>query len=140
MKKIYDRRVLVKVDGWEEFDDTSMFRHLKYKDEDFANQEFLYRFETFEEAKEEIEKGFILNAKSTTTFFTNKPKLEIHTSNSFFDSEVPCTMTEKDFKPIEVKIVYKEENNVSIKTLADLLDADSFCEYLNDRNISPLKI
>ena len=140
MKKIYDRRVLVKVDGWEEFDDTSIFRYLRYKDEDYANQEHLYRFETFEEAKEEIEKGFILNAKSTTTFFTNKPKLEIHTSNSFFDSEVPCTMTEKNFKPIEVKIVYKEENNVSIKTLADLLDADSFCEYLNDRNISSLKI
>ena len=29
MKKIYDRRVLLKVDGWKEFDDTSMFRHLK---------------------------------------------------------------------------------------------------------------
>ena len=140
MKKIYDRRVLVKVDGWEEFDDTSIFRHLRYKDEDYANQEHLYRFETFEEAKEEIEKGFILNAKSTTTFFTNKPKLEIHTSNSFFDSEVPCTMTEKNFKPIEVKIVYKEEKYFSIKELADLLDADSFCEYLNDRNISSLKI
>ena len=139
MKKIYDRRVLVKVDGWKEFDDTSIFRHLRYKDEDYANQEHLYRFETFEEAKEEIEKGFILNAESTTTFFTNKPKLEIKTSSSFFDS-VPLTMTEKSFKPIEVKIVYKEENNVSIKTLADLLDADSFCEYLNDRNISSLKI
>ena len=107
--------------------------------EDYAKQERLYRFETFEEAKEEIEKGFILNAKSTTTFFTNKPKLEINTSSSFFDSAA-LTMTEKDFKPIEVKIVYKEENNVSIKTLADLLDADSFCEYLNDRNISSLKI
>lgn len=137
MKKIYDRRVLVKVDGWEEFDDTSIYRHLRYKDEDYAKQERLYRFETFEEAKEEIEKGFILNAKSTTTFFTNKPKLEINTSSSFFDSAA-LTMTEKDFKPIEVKIVYKEENNISIKTLADLLDADSFCEYLRDRNISSI--
>ena len=140
MKKIYDRRVLVKVDGWEEFDDTSIFRYLRYKDEDYANQEHLYRFETFEEAKEEIEKGFILNAKSTTTFFTNKPKLEINTVKSFFDAASAIMMTEKNFKPIEVKIVYKEENNVSIKTLADLLDADSFCEYLNDRNISSLKI
>ena len=135
MKKIYDRRVLVKVDGWEEFEDTSIYRHLRYKDEDYAKQELLCRFETFEEAKEEIEKGFILNAKSTTTFFTNKPKLEINTSN--FDL-APLIMTEKDFKPIEVKIVYKEENNVSIKTLADLLDADSFCEYLRDRNISSI--
>lgn len=136
MKKIYDRRVLVKVDGWKEFDDTSIFRHLKYKDEDYANQEHFYRFETFEEAKEEIEKGFILNAKSTTTFFTNKPKLEINTESSFFES--PMTMTEKSFKPIEVKIVYEEEKHISIKELADLLDADSFCEYLNDRNISSL--
>ena len=140
MKKIYDRRVLLKVDGWKEFDDTSMFRHLKYKDEDFANQEFLYRFETFEEAKEEIENGWIFNAKSTTTFFTNKPKLEINTVKSFFDAASAVTMTEKSFKPIEVKIVYKEEKHFSIKELADLLDADSFCEYLNDRNISSLKI
>ena len=140
MKKIYDRRVLLKVDGWKEFDDTSMFRHLRYKDEDYANQEHLYRFETFEEAKEEIEKGFILNAKSTTTFFTNKPKLEINTAKSFFDAASAVTMTEKSFKPIEVKIVYKEEKHISIKELADLLDADSFCEYLNDRNISSLKI
>ena len=136
MKKIYDRRVLVKVDGWKEFDDTSIFRHLKYKDEDYANQEHFYRFETFEEAREEIEKGFILNAKSTTTFFTNKPKLKINTESSFFES--PITMTEKSFKPIEVKIVYEEEKHISIKELADLLDADSFCEYLNDRNISSL--
>ena len=72
MKKIYDRRVLLKVDGWKEFDDTSMFRHLKYKDEGYANQEYCYRFETFKEAKTEIENGWIFNAKSTTTFFTNK--------------------------------------------------------------------
>lgn len=138
MKKVYNRRVLVKIDGWEEFEDTSIFRHLRYEDEDFAKQEFLYRFETFEEAKTEIEEGWILNAESTTTFFTKRPKLSINTESSFFES--PITMTEKSFKPIEVKIVYREENNLSIKTLADLLDADSFCEYLNDRNISSLKI
>ena len=133
MKKIYDRKVLVKVDGWKEFDNTSMFRHLRYKDEDYANQDYLYRFETFEEAKAKIEEGWTLNAESTTTFFTKQPKLKIGTVHLDY-----TIMTKRNFKPIEVKIVYKEEKHLSIKELADLLDADSFCEYLNDRNISSL--
>lgn len=131
MKKIYDRRVLIKVDGWKDFKDTSIYRHLRYKDEDFANQEFHYRFETFEEAKAIIEEGSILNAKITTTFFTKQPKLKIGTVDLDY-----TTMTKRSFKPIEVKVVYEEKNNISLKALADLLDADSFCEYLRDRNIS----
>ena len=47
-------------------------------------------------------------------------------------------MTKRNFKPIEVKVVYEEKNGFSLKALADLLDADSFCEYLRDRNISSL--
>ena len=77
MKKIYDRRLLVKIDGWKNFEDTSIYRHLKYEDEAFANKNFHYRFETFEEAKVKIEEGWILNAESTTTFFTKQPKLKI---------------------------------------------------------------
>lgn len=141
MKKVYDRRVLVKVDGWAEFEDTSIFRCLKYKDEDFAKQEFLYRFKTFEDVKAEIEEGgWILNAEVTTTFFTRQPKIKINTVNSLFHCSPAVEMTKKNFKPIEVKIVYIEEKDISISTLADLLDADTFCEYLKDRNISSLKI
>ena len=141
MKKIYDRRVLVKVDGWKEFEDTSIFRCLRYKDEDFVKQEYLHRFKTFEDVKADIEEGcWILDAEVTTTFFTRQPKIKINTVNSLFHCSPAIEMTKKNFKPIEVKIVYKEEKHFSIKELADLLDADSFCEYLNDRNISLLKI
>lgn len=141
MKKVYDRRILVKVDGWKEFEDTSIFRCLQYEDEELASQEFLYRFKTFEEMKAKIEEcGWLLNAKITTTFFTKQPKIKISTANSLFGYSSTVVMTKKNFKPIEVKIVCNEENNLSIKTLADLLDADSFCEYLRDRNISSLKI
>lgn len=131
MKKIYDKRLLVKIDGWKNFEDTSIYKHLKYEDENVANQEFHYRFETFEEAKAKIEKGLILNAKIATTFFTKQPKLKIGTVDLDY-----ITMTKRSFKPIEIKIVYEEKNNISLKALADLLDADGFCEYLRDRNIS----
>ena len=141
MKKIYDRRVLVKVDGWEEFEDTSIFRCLRYKDEDFVKQEYLHRFKTFEDVKADIEEGcWILDAEVTTTFFTRQPKIKINTVNSLFHCSPAIEMTKKNFKPIEVKIVYIEEKDISIKTLADLLDADTFCEYLRDRNISSINI
>ena len=141
MKKVYDRRVLVKVDGWAEFEDTSIFRCLRYQDEDFAKQEYLYRFRTFEDVKAEIEKGdLILDAEVTTTFFTRQPKIKINTVNSLFHCSPAVEMTKKNFKPIEVKIVYIEEKDISISTLADLLDADTFCEYLKDRNISSLNL
>lgn len=135
MKNIYDRRILVKVDGWKEFEDTSIFTHLEYEDEKFAEQEFLFRFETFEEAKKEVEEGWILNATSTTTFFRNRPKLTFKTTNL----DLYVSMTEKNFKPIEVKIVFEKRRNLSLKDISELLDADSFCEYLRDRNISSIK-
>ena len=141
MKKIYDRRVLVKVDGWEEFEDTSIFRCLRYKDEDFVKQEYLHRFKTFEDVKADIEEGcWILDAEVTTTFFTRQPKIKINTVNSLLHCSPVVEMTKKNFKPIEVKIVYIEEKDISINTLADLLDADTFCEYLRDRNISSLNL
>ena len=141
MKKIYDRRVLVKVDGWKEFEDTSIFRCLRYKDEDFVKQEYLHRFKTFEDVKADIEEGcWILDAEVTTTFFTRQPKIKINTVNSLLHCSPAVEMTKKNFKPIEVKIVYIEEKDISINTLADLLDADTFCEYLRDRNISSLNL
>lgn len=133
MKNIYDRRILIKVDGWKRFEDTSIFPHLKYEDEKLAEQEFLFRFETFEEAKKEVEEGWILNATSTTTFFRKRPKLKFK-----MNLDLDISMTEKNFKPIEVKIVFEKIGNFSLKDISKLLDADSFCEYLRDRNISSI--
>lgn len=140
MKKVYDRRVLVKADGWTDFEDISILMHLQYEDEELASKEFLYRFKTFEEMKAKIEEGYIFNAEVTTTFFTRQPKIKINTVNSLLHYSPAVEMTKKNFKPIEVKIVYEEKNDLSIKTLANLLDADTFCEYLRDRNISSLNL
>ena len=138
MKKIYDRRVLVKVDGWEEFEDTSIFRCLRYKDEDFVKQEYLYRFRTFEDMKAEIEEGcWILDAEVTTTFFTRQPKIKINTVNSLFHCSPAIEMTKKNFKPIEVRCAYNKMS-ASMKELSEALDSDSFCEYLKDRGITKI--
>lgn len=135
MKKIYDRRVLVKIDGWKEFEDTSIFSHLRYEEEEFANEDFNYRFETFEDVKKAIEEGWIINAESTTTLFKKRPLLKLSASNL----DCSLSFTERNFKPIEVKIVYVEESGLSIRTIADLLNANDFCEFLKDRNISSVK-
>lgn len=46
-------------------------------------------------------------------------------------------ITAKNFKPIEVRCMYKKLS-ASMKELADTLDADSFCEYLRDRGITKI--
>lgn len=136
MKKIFDRQVMIKIDGWEEFEDTSIFRHLTYTNEELGNTDFSYRFETFEEAKKAVEEGWIMNAESTTTFFKKRPLLKFSTANR----DCSLSITEKNFEPIEVKIMHVEESGLSIRTIADLLTANEFCEYLKDRAISSIKL
>lgn len=83
MKEIYDYRFEYKMDGWKNFVDTSIWKHVRYL--------------TPEEAQ-------------------------------------PLNFTIKSF---EVRCVYNKMS-MSMKGLADTLDADSFCEYLRDRGITKI--
>lgn len=132
MKKVFDRRVLVKFQGDKEWNDTSIFHHYVYTDEEFEQENFHYEMKNFTEAYNFIREGYLRNAEISQTFLTKKPQIKISIGGIH---DIIIKYTEKNFKPFEVKIVYENINNVKITTLADLLNADEFCEYLRDRDI-----
>ena len=131
MRKLYDHRVLIKVDGWDRFMDTSIWSHLRYDDGDTEPINEVLRYETFEELAEEIKKGWIYNAEIDETLFTHRPIIEMNTDDLYFR----VNMTEKNFKPVEIKIVHDSASNKSLKTLYEHLTATEFCNFLKDNEI-----
>ena len=132
MKKIYDKRCLIRINDEKEFHDTSVFYHLSYlKEEEAQTTERI--FTNFQEAYEYIKNNGVMNAEAGRTFFRNKPEIKLSTANDY------CLgyYTEKNFKSLAVRWEYKEVKP-TMKTLSNLLTADEFCEYLTDRGITKL--
>lgn len=131
MKEIYDYRFEYKMDGWKNFVDTSIWKHVKYLTPEDAKA-WNFTIKSFDELVELVEKDLFMNAELTKNIFR---KTVVRLSN--IESYCSHAVTAKNFKPIEVRCTYNKMN-VSMKELADLLDADSFCEYLRDRGITKI--
>lgn len=132
MKKIYDKRCLIRVNNEKEFHDTSIFYHLGYlEEEEAATTERV--FTNFHEAYEYVKNDGVMNAEATYTLFRNKPEIKLSTA----DDLGAGYYTEKNFKSLVVRWVYVE-SQPTIKTLASMLTADEFCQYLTDRGITKI--
>lgn len=129
MKKVVDFIQYVSFDGGKTFQDTSALNHLCYVE---PIEDKIVVLETFEQAYEYIKADKLMNAEIDTTFF--KGRKQIHISTVDFDYRE--SFTEKNYKPIIVKTVFEERTGFSIKSLAHLLSAEEFCEWLKDRNIT----
>ena len=132
MKKIYDKKCLIRVNNEKEFHETSIFYHLCYLEEK-ETQTTERVFTDFQKAYEYVENGGVMNAVTSRTFFRNKPEIRLSTVDDY------CAgyYSEKNFKSLAVRWEYKEVKP-TMKTLADLLTADEFCEYLTDRGITKI--
>ena len=132
MKKVVDFRQYVSFDNGETFQDTSIWRHLHYEE---PIEEEVKVLETFEQAYDYIKEKSLMNAEIDATFFRGRK--QIHISTADFDCR--RTFTEKNFKPIIVKSVFQEETSgLSMKSLASMLSAEEFCEWLKDRGITQI--
>jgi hypothetical protein len=132
MKKIYDKKCLIRVNNEKEFHETSIFYHLSYLDEN-ETQTTERVFTDFQKAYEYVEQGGVMNAEVGRTFFFNKPEIRLSTVDDY------CVdyYSEKNFKSLAVRWEYKEVKP-TMKTLTDLLTADELCEYLTDRGITKI--
>jgi dsRNA-specific ribonuclease len=132
MKKIFDKRCLIRVNDEKEFHETSIFYHLSYMDEE-ETQTTERVFTDFQKAYEYVENDGVMNAEISRTLFRNRPEIRLSTVHDY------CAgyYTEKNFKSLAVRWEYKEVKP-SMKTLADLLTSDEFCEYLTDRGITKI--
>lgn len=130
MKKLVNERTLYRVNGGK-WIDCSIWNKIRYYEEseckDWESKEL-----NFADMQELIEKGFIPNAENDFTFFKKRPIIVLP-SNDF--KIAGYTFTEKDNNIFEIKIQYLDYN-ATIKTLADLLPAEHFIQYLKDRGIS----
>ena len=133
MKDVYNYRFEYRLDGQKEFVDTSIWRHARYiEPKEAENWTGLIR--DFPQLVGLVKDGFFMNGRLEKTLF-RKPMVVLGNVDDFYTGG--DKITEKNFKPIEFRCVYKKEN-LTIKELADLLDADSFCEYLRDRGITKI--
>lgn len=131
MKEIYNYRFEYKMDGWKNFVDTSIYKHIRYLTPEEA-QTLNFTIKTFDELVDLVRNDLFMNAGLSKNLF----RKTIVRLNNVEDS-FPTTVTAKNFKPIEVRCVYNKIS-LSMKGLADTLDADSFCEYLRDRGITKI--
>ena len=132
MKKVFDKRVYIKLEGWKNYKDTSIFKHLQFLSEEKAIEK-IFCIRDFKELVEEVENGWICNAEMDETFFKHRPKVVFRTADLLNDS---FSITEKDFASIEIKIEYVEVKDISLKALSEMLSADDFVEYLKNKEIS----
>lgn len=132
MRVVVDFRQYVSFDNGKTFHDTSVWKHLYYGK---PTEEEIEVLETFEQAYNYIKENNLMNAEIDTTFFRGRK--QIHVSTADYDGR--RTFTERNFKPIIVKTVFKEETSkITMKNLASMLSADAFCEWLKDRGITKI--
>lgn len=131
MKEVYDYRFEYKTEGRKNFVDTSIWEHVRYLTPEEAKTRN-FTIGTFDELISLVEKGLFINAEISKNFFK---KRVVRLSN--VEDSLSTAITEKKFKPIEVRCVYNKMN-VSIKDIAKMLDSDSFCEYLKDRGVTKI--
>ena len=130
MKKLIDFRCYVSVNG-EEYCDTSIWRHLRYDDVEGESETVINDWET---AYNDVQNNCIFNAKTSTTFWRNRPTIVIHYGNIYKNDK---EISEKTFVSLKYKWVATETDLIyTIKELADLLPADQFCEWVKDQGIS----
>lgn len=131
MKEVYDYRFEYKMDGWKNFVDTSIWKHVRYLTPEDAKT-WTFTIKSFDELVGLVKDGLFMNAELSTNFFR---KTVVRLSN--VEDYLSTAVTKRNFKPIEVRCAYNKMN-LSMKGLAETLDAESFCEYLKDRGITKI--
>lgn len=131
MKEVYDYRFEYKMEGWKDFVDTSIWKHVRYLTPEDAKT-WTFTIKSFDELVGLVKDGLFMNAELSKNIFR---KTVVRLSN--VEDYLSTAITERNFKPIEVCCSYNKMN-LSMKGLAETLDAESFCEYLKDRGITKI--
>lgn len=131
-KKLVNLRCYAAI-GKDDYCDTSIWNHIRYVEVGECDTHE-YTLETFEEAFAAVADNRVRNAETSTTFFGNKPTIEIGWGDIYRGKSV---MSAKTFKPLHIKWQWEEVKRVyTMKDLADLLPAEQFCEWLKDQGIT----
>ena len=104
MKEVYNYRFEYRLEGQKEFVDTSIWRHARYiVSKEAENWTGLIR--DFPQLVGLVKDGFFMNGKLEKTLF-RKPMVVLSNVDDFYTGG--DKITEKNFKPIEFRCVYKK--------------------------------
>jgi hypothetical protein len=132
MRKLVNVRKEFRLNGGEWLD-TSIWHHLKYKEESECVTKQSDVITSWQEFVDYINDNYVPNASVGHTLFRNIPYILLPKNNDFNYPWIE--VREKDFVSFELRVVYND-HSTNLKTLAELLDADEFCQYLKDRGIN----
>ena len=131
MKEVYDYRFEYKMEGWKDFVDTSIWKHVRYLTPEDAKT-WTFTIKSFDELVGLVKDGLFMNAELSKNIF-RKTVVRLSNVEDYYSTAI----TERNFKPIEVRCAYNKMS-MSMQGLAETLDAESFCEYLKDRGITKI--
>lgn len=134
MKKIVDVKTLYSVNGsdWILLDDASRIRYYEeemttnWKSSELDVEEFI-RWSS---------EGMIPEVEIGKTLFRKRPYLLLPHPTELYD----VRFYNDEIKSLRIKRMYLSCPNITIKSLANLLPADQFCEYLKDRGITSFSL
>ena len=131
MKKVIEARKQYRLNNGE-WTDVTEFNPISYREKDECKDKYR-TIDTWKDAVGYVAEGLLPNAEMHMTFFKKRIYLILPNNNIY--SDFRTVVNEKDFKKLEVRVIYREPV-LTIKQLANILDADEFLQYLKDRGIS----
>ena len=132
MKELYNYRFKYQIEGYKSFIDTSIWRHVRYLLPEEA-QSYDFTIKSFTELLDLVKNDLFMNAEIDKTTFTKKPLVRLSNPGC-----MAIKVTEKNFKPINVRIEYNKMESLTIKSLSEMLSANDFIDYLKDRGITKI--
>lgn len=132
MKELYNYRFKYQIEGYKGFIDTSIWRHVRYLLPEEA-QSYDFTIKSFAELLDLAKNGLFMNAEIGKTTFTKKPFVRLSNPDC-----MAIKVTEKNFKPINVRIEYNKMESLTIKSISEMLSVDDFIDYLKDRGITKI--
>jgi hypothetical protein len=131
MKKVIEVRKQYRLNNGE-WTDVTDFNPISYREKDECVDKYR-TIDTWKDTVGYVADGLLPNAEMHMTFFKKRIYLILPNNNIY--SDFRTVVNEKDFKKLEVRVIYREPI-LTIKQLANILEADEFCEYLKDKGIS----
>lgn len=129
MKKVIEVRKQYRLNNgeWE-----TVQSNISYREKDECVDKYR-TIDTWKDIVGYVAEGLLPNAEMHMTFFKKRIYLILPNSNIYTDFRT--VVNEKDFEKLEVRVIYREPV-LTIKQLANILDADEFLQHLKDRGIS----
>ena len=133
MKNIYDEIIEIKIEGIsKDWENTSIWNHyVLLSEEERIRYTEEFRFPTFQDCYNQVKAGLVSNSNVSGTLFRNRPQVCISSAMRDYTR----IMTEKNYKPVRVRVSFKLRKDLSMDFLMKNLSAEDFSTYIREHNL-----